>query len=523
MKTAVIYARYSSDKQTEQSIEGQLRVCQEYAQKNDMVIIDTYIDRATTGTNDNRAAFQQLIKDSNNKQWNYVIVYKLDRFSRNKYATAINKKTLRDNGVKLISATENIPETPEGIILESLLEGMAEYYSAELSQKVQRGIRESWLKGNFTGNKLFGYDVINKKYVINEYEAEIVRKIFTKYAQGYNGLNIVKELKEEGVVKKNGKPITDKNIYRLLHNPRYTGKVEHDGVVYDNIFPAIISEDLWRTVSLINEENKHAKSRKKDKYNYLLAGKIVCGKCNHILYGDSGTNTKGELIRYYVCSSKRKKRLPCDLKSLRKEKLEDLVIKKTCELINCEENINFIAKHLNDMYKENTSNNTKIKMLEKQKVDCEKAANNILVAIEQGIITDFTKDRLSKLQSELNEIKYKIEQEKQKTNFYISIEDIKKYIKSKVILNTEDIQLRKLLVNAFVKQVIVKDNEVTIIYNSSDKIDYVSKSVVDIEETKKQIDSAFYYDLNSGFSKLSAPVETLAEHARVFLLNFFII
>lgn len=123
MKTAVIYARYSSDSQTEQSIEGQLHVCNEYAKNNDIVVLGTYIDRAMTGTNDHRPSFQNMLKDSHRKEWDYVLVYKLDRFSRNKYETAIHKKTLRDNGVKVLSAMENIPDTPEGIILESLLEG----------------------------------------------------------------------------------------------------------------------------------------------------------------------------------------------------------------------------------------------------------------------------------------------------------------------------------------------------------------------------------------------------------------
>ena len=123
IKTAVIYARYSSDSQTEQSIEGQLRVCNEYAKNNDILILDTYIDRAMTGTNDNRPDFQRMIKDSAGKQWNYVLVYKFDRFSRNKFETAIHKKTLKDNGTKVISATEFVPDTPEGIILESMLEG----------------------------------------------------------------------------------------------------------------------------------------------------------------------------------------------------------------------------------------------------------------------------------------------------------------------------------------------------------------------------------------------------------------
>lgn len=123
MKTAVIYARYSSDRQTEQSIEGQLRDCYEYAQRNDIVVVDKYIDRAMTGTNDNREDFQRMLKDSDKKAWDYVLVYKLDRFSRNKYEMAIHRKHLKDNGIKILSAMENIPDTPEGILLESLLEG----------------------------------------------------------------------------------------------------------------------------------------------------------------------------------------------------------------------------------------------------------------------------------------------------------------------------------------------------------------------------------------------------------------
>lgn len=164
MKTAVIYARYSSENQTEQSIEGQIHVCQEYALRNNILILNTYIDRAMSGTNDNRPDFQRMIKDSAKREWNYVLVYKFDRFSRNKYETAIHKKTLKDNGVKVMSATEQIPDSPEGIIFESMLEGYAEYYSAELSQKVRRGMNETRLKGNYTGGQiLYGYKKQDKK------------------------------------------------------------------------------------------------------------------------------------------------------------------------------------------------------------------------------------------------------------------------------------------------------------------------------------------------------------------------
>ena len=171
MKTAVIYARYSSERQTEQSIEGQLRVCNDYAERNDIFIIRNYIDRAMTGTNDNREQFQQMLKDSDKKAWDYVLVYKLDRFSRNKYEMAMHRKRLKDNGIKILSAMENIPDSPEGILLESLLEGMNQYYSEELSQKVQRGLRETRIKGNVIGGRLnYGYYAKDKKVFINEDE-----------------------------------------------------------------------------------------------------------------------------------------------------------------------------------------------------------------------------------------------------------------------------------------------------------------------------------------------------------------
>ena len=147
MKTAVIYARYSSDRQTEQSIEGQVRVCNDYAERNGILIVNQYIDRATTGTNDNREEFQKMLKDSDKKQFDFVLVYKLDRFSRNKFEMALHRKRLKDNGIKILSAMENIPDSPEGILLESLLEGMNQYYSEELSQKTRRGQRETRIKG----------------------------------------------------------------------------------------------------------------------------------------------------------------------------------------------------------------------------------------------------------------------------------------------------------------------------------------------------------------------------------------
>ena len=233
MKTAVIYARYSSDSQTEQSIDGQLRVCEEYAKKNNILIVQTYIDRAMTGTNDKRPDFQQMLKDSYKKQWDYVLVYKLDRFSRNKYESVVHKKTLKENGVKLISAMENIPDSPEGIILESLLEGMNQYYSAELAQKIKRGMHECRIKGNYQGGGVpYGYKVVNKKLIIDEDKSEIVKYIASQPNQTLSsGHNVQKN--DEGII-----------LYELDYGAIYKYSYVFDGILYSDVTGYVGNENM---------------------------------------------------------------------------------------------------------------------------------------------------------------------------------------------------------------------------------------------------------------------------------------
>ena len=209
----VIYARYSSSAQTEQSIEGQLRVCREYAEKKGFNILHEYIDRAMTGTNDNRPEFQRMIADSKKQNFKFVLVYKLDRFSRSKYDNAIYKHKLQENGVKVISATEAISDTPEGIMMEGLLEMFAEMYSKDLSQKVKRGMRENVLKGLTIGGKvLYGYKVENKRVIINEEQAPAVKFMFKEYANGTSKKDIVKQLNNMGYRTNAGQKFTINSI-----------------------------------------------------------------------------------------------------------------------------------------------------------------------------------------------------------------------------------------------------------------------------------------------------------------------
>ena len=257
MKTAVIYARFSSDRQTEQSIEGQVRVCNDYAERNDILIVSQYIDRATTGTNDNREAFQKMMKDSDKKAWDYVLVYKLDRFSRNKFEMAMHRKRLKDNGIKILSAMENIPDSPEGILLESLLEGMNQYYSEELSQKTRRGQRETRIKGLHCAGKLnYGYYTEKKKVFIHSEEGPVVKEIFERYAAGERGNEIAISFAERGILYR-GKPFTAANIYVILHSEKYTGRYEIHGEVYDNIYPKIIDKELFERCKAKIDANRY--------------------------------------------------------------------------------------------------------------------------------------------------------------------------------------------------------------------------------------------------------------------------
>ncbi len=165
----VIYARYSSHAQNEQSIEGQLKVCYEYAEANGMTVIGEYIDRAQSGTNDKREEFQKMLVDSANGSFDTVLVYQLDRFARNRYDSAVNKAILRKNGVRVVSSRENITDDASGILVEGVLESLAEYFSAELSQKVRRGMLINAEKCKFNGGTIpFGYSVdSDKNYVVN--------------------------------------------------------------------------------------------------------------------------------------------------------------------------------------------------------------------------------------------------------------------------------------------------------------------------------------------------------------------
>lgn len=456
-KTAVIYARYSSDNQTEQSIEGQLHVCQDYAKSNNILILDTYIDRAMTGTNDNRPAFQKMMADCKQREWDYVLVYKFDRFSRNKYETAKHKATLKDNGVVLVSATEYLPDTPERIIMESIFEGYAEYYSAELSQKVKRGMRETRNKGNFTGGfVLYGYKIENRKVVIDESKAEIVRYIYNQYAQGVFTRDIIADLTEKGILN-HGKPFAMNTVYNILKNEKYSGVYRHGDEVYTNIYPQIVPPSIYTIVQKKMQSNQRGK--RSTQTVYLLRGMVKCGYCGSSITAECGTSRNGKVNRYYKCIG-RKHGNGCTKVMERKELLEEFIVNATLAFVTSKRNMDQMIKRLLKLQDARMKENAVINILEREKRQCEVALENIVAAIERGNISNAANKRMKELEDRIASLEKKLLVEKNRTAVKLTEADIRKFFVEALKLEP------RFLIGYLIKEIRLFDDKAEIYFNS---------------------------------------------------------
>jgi site-specific DNA recombinase len=465
MKKAVIYARYSSDRQTEQSIEGQLRVCKEFADRNGYNIVGNYIDRATTGTNDNRSEFQRMLADSSKHFFEFVIVYKLDRFSRNRYDSAVNKATLKKNGVRLISAAENITDTPEGIILESMLEGIAEYYSAELSQKVKRGQRESRIKGNFTGGPTpYGYDVVNKKIQINDKEATVVRMLFDEYMNKKRIKDLVDKLKEQGIKNKYGKSFTGNMVARILRCEKYKGIVTADDTTYTDIYPALVSQELFDNVGEKLSNTKRTAAHFKSKVDFILSGKLYCGECGTIMSGDSATGHSGKQHYYYKCFNRKKNKNNCSKDSLKKDEIEQLVVNKTVKFLN-NVDLTELAQKVTDNFNNEIAKDSILISLQSELKATNKSLTNLLKALENGIFSETTNKRLKELEEQKTELDNKIASHSLLAKKPLESPKVLEWFNSFKVIDTGDNRAKDRLISLFVNKIIAYKDYIDIYFN----------------------------------------------------------
>lgn len=474
---AVIYARYSSDNQREESIEGQLRECMEYAERNGIIVVDTYIDRALSAKTDNRPNFQKMIKDASKQLFKYIIVWKLDRFARNRFDSAYYKHLLKKNGVRVLSARETIAEGSEGILLESVLEGYAEYFSADLSEKVLRGMTENALKcmNNGSGTPL-GYYVDDEQHLqIDEKKAPYVREIFQRFADGEMIKTIIADMNARGVgitvrVKKSRgdkKPYERSLNYnivrRILSNRKYIGEYKFKDTVVLNGVPAIIDQDIFDKVQKRLEQNRKAPAKHKADDDYLLTTKLFCGKCKAMMVGECGTSHTSKTYRYYKCVTQKRKHA-CDKKTVNKDTIENQVVKAVMNKIMDDELMEYLADSL---YSLQLSEETRIPQLKEELVNTERGINNMLDAIQKGIILDSTKKRLSDLEERKKALEIELVQEQIRKPI-LTREQILFGITKFRNLDTSTQEGKRTLIESFVNAIYLYDTNALVTCNYKD-------------------------------------------------------
>lgn len=459
MKKAVIYARYSSHSQRDESIDAQLRECHEYAVKNDYIILEEYCDRALTGKTDNRAGFQKMIKDAKNNKFNYVLVYKLDRFARNRYDSAMYKNILKKHNIKVISIKENISDSPEGIILESVLEGMAEYYSANLSQNIKRGMTENALQCKYNGSGCpLGFKITpDKHFEIDEMGAKIVKEVFTMYSLGHNSADIINHCNMKGYRTSKGQEFNKNSVSRILTNEKYIGTYRHGDIVVENGIPAIIDKDLFEKVQKMYKKNYTSRARGKADIDYILSGKLFCGHCGSTMVGISGTSKSGKKHYYYKCST-RKDEHTCNKVNERKEWLEEVVVKTTVEQVLTDENIEMIADKAMELIDADNADTSQLTYYEDELKDTRKQIKNIVDMIAKGIANTSIADRLTELENYEKDVLVNIEYLKMKKPT-ITRPQIVFWLESFRHGDINDIEYKRKIVTALIHSVYVYDTD----------------------------------------------------------------
>lgn len=418
---AVAYCRYSSELQNEDSIEAQLREISRYAQINKIEVIHNYIDQERSGKNDDRPAFQQMISDAKKGLYDVIIVHKIDRFARNRYDSAIYKAQLKRLGIKILYAAQAIADSPEGRLMEGILESFAEYYSDNLATEVMKGLKTIAIRGEFTGGfPPLGYDVVDKKYAINEYEAVIVRRIFEMYGSGCSYGDIFKEMKSKGYKTKFGADFGKNSLYSILGNKKYIGIMEYNKAIpripgkrnghkqkpqdqiitVKNVIPQIIDMETWNSVQRRKIVNKKTRAQYKAEELYLLTGLVHC-TCGGRMLGHKKTNNQRRLYKYYRCTS-------CGAYRV-KDELETLAMDELLNSMLSDESVEAFVEKMN-MYLSDKQkrSKTEIDRLKKDFKKIEKEIDNIVAAISRGISSLTLEDRLQTLEQAKKDLSFEV-------------------------------------------------------------------------------------------------------------------
>ncbi len=504
---AVAYARFSSDGQRDESIDAQLRAINNFIEQNGYSLLRTFADRGISGTTDNRPEFLSMIDFVKKNKVDAVIVHKLDRFARNRYDSAIYRRELSNYGVKLISVLENFDDSPESIMLQSVIEGYNEYYSKNLRREVTKGLMENARTCRHTGGKpCLGYDVDKEtlKYVINPFEAEAVKLIFKMYIDGYGYTAIIDELNRKGFKTKSGRNFGKNSLYDILRNEKYSGVYIYNKSVHpdedgkfnrhasksnDEIIrieggvPAIISKEDFAIVQKKMNERKSKTAIFKAKEEYLLSGKIICGECGSTYAGNS-RRVSGRPTSYisYNCV-KRNGKVKCKNTGIRREVIENIILERLSGAVFNEK----LLPDILDKYNQYALSRNKSYLITKEELkkkigETEKGIDNII-----NVIMQTGSAALSQKLKELEETKVNLENaiaENERKLSEVSI-DAKRlklvFRKARQMLKSGTLKNRKAIVEQYIKGVTVYKDKIEIEYRISDT--YCFKETIERSKT----------------------------------------
>lgn len=478
-----LYLRYSSHNQDEFSIEGQRQECQIFAEKNNYTIVAEYCDRAKSGTKDDRKEFLKMIEDSKKGLFDSILVYKLDRFARNRYDSVMYKQQLKKLNIRVLSAIENLSDGKESVILESVLEGMAEYFSLNLGENVKRGMSVNADNCYYNGGTVpvglklktieipnpanASKPIIKKRYVIDEEKAPFIEKIFQMYIERNTMASIINYLNRMGVKTANNKEFNRSSIRRILTNKKYVGVYSYNGVETKEGIPRIVSDEIFQKAQEELARNGLAPARNRAKTEYLLTTKLYCGECKGKMTGKSGTSKTGKLHTYYKCVGANNKVRLCDNKmSLRKDFIEDLVIKEAQKFLSTD-NLDFVANEIARISR-NEQDNTQIKHLEKAIREAEKKKANTLKAIIQCENNDTIRKMLYDELMKTDTDKAKFEQElikEKSSHIIVTANEVKFFFRKLKRGSISDEKYRKMLVNTLINRVYVYYNKIVVVLN----------------------------------------------------------
>ncbi len=466
---AVIYARYSSHAQREESIEQQVEACKEYAAANNLEVVNIYADKAITGKTDKRPEFQKMIRHAEKKQFQVIIAYKSNRIARNMLQALAYEDKFAKFGIKVVYVKEEFGDTAAGRFALRTMMNVNQFYSENMAEDIKRGLMDNAMNCKVTNGGLpLGYiKGEDDKYAIDEPNAEIVREIFSRVACGEAFADIARDLNERGIKTSRGNEWGKNSFHRLLTNERYTGVYIYGDVRIEGGVPQIIGKELFYSVQdkLVNKKNPQ-KAVRRANGDYQLTGKLFCGKCKSPMTGISGTSKQGRLHYYYICQKKRTEKT-CDKETVRRDWIEEQVAAAIKEYILRDDVIEWIADSVTE-YSRKRKDQSQIALLEKQLAENKKATKNLLTAIEQGIITATTKERLLELETEQAKISARLAVEKSEVP-EVDKDDIIVWLESFRSGDITDKKYQSKLFNTFLVAVYLYDNDLKIEFSFTGK------------------------------------------------------